>query len=43
MSTEDIDLNGWDDWEDRRSFQNLFLLNLLAELEKRDYELRGER
>lgn len=25
-----------DPWEERRSFQNLFLLNLLAEVEKKD-------
>ncbi|MFP3908668.1 MAG: hypothetical protein ACLFVX_02295 [Archaeoglobaceae archaeon] len=28
------------EWEEKRSFQNVFLLSLLTELEKRGYEVR---
>ncbi len=42
MSTEKIELKDWDEWEDRRSFQNIFLLNLLTKLEKKDCEVKGE-
>ncbi|MFO7967213.1 MAG: hypothetical protein R6U44_06410 [Archaeoglobaceae archaeon] len=42
MSAENTELMRWDDWEDKRSFQNVFLLNLLTELEKKDCEVRGE-
>lgn len=37
MTTKDLEFNAWDH---KKSFQNLFLLNLLTELEKREVNMK---